>query len=73
MIHDTQNVQISQKQDGCNIHLIMKIMFPPSYYHNDFVATEALGYMMYGYTLLVPVTQRVPDKPRNERNICSHK
>ena len=68
MIYDAQNVQISQKQDGFNIHLIMKTIFPPTYYHSDFVATEALGYMMYGYTSLVPMTQRVPDKPRNERN-----
>ena len=27
----------------------MKTMCPPSYHHNDFVATHALGHMMYGY------------------------
>ena len=27
----------------------MKTMFPPSYHHNGFVATHALGHMMYGY------------------------
>ena len=26
----------------------MKTMFPPGYHHNDFVATHALGHMMYG-------------------------
>ena len=25
----------------------MKTMCPPGYYHNGFVATHALGYMMY--------------------------
>ena len=27
----------------------MKTTCPPVYHHNDFVATHALGYMMYGY------------------------
>ena len=26
----------------------MKTMCPPGYHHNGFVATHALGYMMYG-------------------------
>ena len=26
----------------------MKTMCPPGYHHNDFVATHALGHMMYG-------------------------
>ena len=25
----------------------MKTMFPPGYHHNGFVATHALGHMMY--------------------------
>ena len=33
----------------------MKTMCPPGYHHNGFVATHALGHMMYGYTLLVHV------------------
>ena len=33
----------------------MKTMYPPAYHHNSFVAAHALGHMMYGYTLLVPV------------------
>ena len=43
MIHDTQSVQISQKQDERNIYVIMKTMCPPGYHHNGFVATHALG------------------------------
>ena len=31
------------------IYAIMKTMCPPGYHHNGFVATHALGYLMYGY------------------------
>ena len=48
MINDTQSAQISQKQDERNIYAIMKTMYPPGYHHNGFVATHALGHMMYG-------------------------
>ena len=49
LIYDTHSTQILQKQEGgCNIYAIMKTMCHPSYYHNDFVATHALGHMMYG-------------------------
>ena len=48
MIHDKQSAQISQKQDERNIYEIMKTMCPPGYHHNGFVATHALGHMMYG-------------------------
>ena len=51
MIHDTQSAQISQKQDGRNIYVIMKTMCPPGYHHNGFGATHALGHMMYGLTV----------------------
>ena len=27
----------------------MKTMCPPGYHHNGFVATHALGHLMYGY------------------------
>ena len=54
MIHDPQSVQISQKQNERNIYAIMKTMCPPDYNCNSFVATYALGHIMYGYTLLVP-------------------
>ena len=37
----------------------MKAMSLPVYHHNGFMATHALGHMMYGYTLLVPMNQRV--------------
>ena len=47
MIHDTGSDQISQKQDGRNIHVIMKTMCPPRYHHNGFLATNALGHVVY--------------------------
>ena len=73
MIHDTQSAQISQKQDERNIYVIMKTMCPPGYHHNGFVATHALGHMMYGSTLLVPMNQRVLNEQSMERNISGHK
>ena len=73
MVHDTQSAQISQKQDEHNIYEIMKTMCPPSSYHNGSVATHALGHMMYGYTLLVPMNQRVLNKQSKECNISGHK
>ena len=73
MIHDTQSAQISQKQDERNIYGIMKTICPPGSHHNGFVATHALGHMMYGYTLLVPMNQRVLNKQSKERNISGHK
>ena len=73
MIHDTQSAQISQKQDERNIYVIMKTMCPPGYHHNGFVATHALGHMMYSSTLLVPMNQRVLNKQSKERNISGHK
>ena len=44
----------------------MKTLCPPGYHHNGFVATHALGHMMYGYTLLVPMNQRVLNKQNKE-------
>ena len=40
------------------IYVIMKTMCPPGYHHNGFVPTHALGHMMYGYILLVPMNQK---------------
>ena len=51
----------------------MKIMCPPSYHHNGFVASHALVYILYGYTLLVPMNQRVVSKSSKEHNISGHK
>ena len=53
MIHDTQSAQMSQKQDERNIYVIMKTMCPPGYHHNGFVATHALGHMMYGKAIVI--------------------
>ena len=55
------------------IHAIMKTMCPPSYHHNGFVATHAVGRMMNSYTLLVPINQRVLNKQSKEHNISGHK
>ena len=41
----------------------MKTMCPPGYHHNSFLATHALVHIMYSYTLLVPMNQRVLKKP----------
>ena len=51
----------------------MKTMSSPGYHHNVFVATHALGHMMYGYTLLVPMNERVLNKQSKEGNISGHK
>ena len=67
------SAQISQKQDGHNISVIMKTICPPGYQHNGFMTTHTLGHIMYGYTLLVPMNQRVINKLRKERNISGHK
>ena len=41
------------------IYEIIKAMCPPGYHHNSFVATHALGDMMQGYKLLVPMNQMI--------------
>ena len=38
-------------------------------YHNGFAAIYALGHMIYCYTLLVPVNQKVLNKLSKERNL----
>ena len=48
-------------------------MCPLGYHCNGFVATHALGHMMYGSALLVPMNQRVLNKLRKEHNISGHK
>ena len=44
---DTQSAQISQKQDGHNIHVIVKTIFPPGYQQNGIVRIYALGKMTH--------------------------
>ena len=51
---------------------IIKTMCPPGYHHNGFVETDALGHMMYEYTLLVPMNQRVLNKLSKEHNVSDH-
>ena len=51
----------------------MKTMCPPGYHHNSFPATHALVHIMYSYTLLVPMNQRVLKKPPKESNESGNK
>ena len=44
---DKQSAQILRKQNKRNIYFIMRTMYPPGYQQNGFVATHALGHMMY--------------------------
>ena len=50
----------------------MKAMSLSGYHHNGFLATHALGHIMYGYTLLIPMNQRVLNKQSKEHNISGH-
>ena len=56
----------------------MKTMCPPGYHQNGFAATHALGHMMYGYTLLVPMNQRGLNKQSKQghfifcKYFCKH-
>ena len=61
-----------RKQDEHNVYVIMKTMCPSGYHHNGFVATHALGYMMYSYTLLVPMNQRMLNKLCKDHNISGN-
>ena len=55
------------------MYVTMKTICPPNYRHNGFTATHALGHMMYGYCiLLVPMNERVLNKPNKEDNICEY-
>ena len=54
------------------IYVIVKTSRPPGYYHNGFVATHALGHLIYGYILLVPMNQRVLNKLSKGHNITGH-
>ena len=55
------------------IYAIMKTVCPPGYHHNGFVTIHEHGHIMYGYTLLVPMNQRLLNKLSKERNISVHK
>ena len=51
----------------------MKTMWPPGYHDNGFMATHALEHMMYGYTLLIPMNQRVINKLSNNLSTLINK
>ena len=54
-------------------YAIMKTIGPAGYHHNGLVATHALGHMIYGYTMMVPMNQRVLNKLNKEHNTSGHK
>ena len=56
-----------------NIYAIVKTMCSLGCQHNDFVATDAPGHIMYGYILLVPMNQRALYKLSKEHNTSGHK
>ena len=62
----------SKKQDRHNIYIIKITKCPPGYHNNGFMASHALGHMMYGYTLLVSMNQKVLNKLRKEHDISGH-
>ena len=66
-------MQISQKQDERDIYVIMKTMRGRGFHHNGLVGTHALGHMMYGCTLLVPMNQRKLNKLSKEHNLSGCK
>ena len=47
MIHDTQNTQMPQVQDGHNIYVTIKNFHFTNYQQNGVAETDALGHMMY--------------------------
>ena len=40
----------------------MKTMSPPGYHHNGFVATHALGHMMYGFIYIYIYMESTPSR-----------
>ena len=50
----------------------MKTMCSAGHHHNGFVATHALGHMMYGYTSLVPnlTKYKLNYKKLSRQNVC---
>ena len=62
MIHDTQSAKILHKENGCNIYVIMKTMCSSGYQYNGFMASHALGEIMHGYAMLVPMNKRFLNK-----------
>ena len=51
----------------------MKAVCSPGYHHNGSVVTQAIGHMMSGFTLLVPMSQSVLNKLSTECTRSGHK
>ena len=48
-------------------------MCPPGYYQKVFLVTDAFGHIMFGYTLVVQLNQRLLDKLSKELDINGDK
>ena len=73
MIHDTQISQNIKKRHRRHMYAITETMCPPGHHHNGFVETQALGHVIYGYTLLVTMKRRVLSKLTRDHVISDHK
>ena len=71
--HLIQDAFVTLRLNGAGFMCYHENNVPFGYYHNDFVATCALGHITYGYTWLVPMNQRMFIKLSKEYNISDHK
>ena len=51
----------------------MKTMCPSGYHNNGFMESHSPGRIMYSYTFLIPMNQRVLNRLSLEHNIGGHK
>ena len=49
------DVDIVSIKGNVYIYVIMKTLCPPGYHHNGFVATHALGHMMYSIYIIIKI------------------
>lgn len=42
----------------------INVNIPPGYHHNGIAATHALGLIMYDYTFVVPMSQKIAQQAR---------
>ena len=55
------------------LYVIIKTMYSFSYHYSSFVATRAPGNVMYSYSLLLLMDQRVFNKLSKDRKISNPK
>ena len=74
MRHEDMNVFEKFKgRQSCILCTFMKTLCPPSCHHNGFVATHALGHKMHVCIMLIPMNQKVINKPSEEDNVSGLK